>query len=88
MATKIRLTFEKTEGEDTVDIVLAYTIESPSGPLQGVFRQHFTEEGLKLLRQDFDSLPGQKVVEWASPKASLPFPPTMKLFIKKALGLF
>ncbi|MBI2675226.1 MAG: hypothetical protein HYX24_02115 [Candidatus Aenigmarchaeota archaeon] len=87
MATKVVVTFEKISEEGDVDILLNYSAETPAGMQQGTFREHFNEEGLRLLRRDFESLPGQKQIEWASPKATIPFPPTIKLFVRKALGL-
>lgn len=88
MPTKVVVTFEKISEEGDVDILLNYSAETPAGTQQGAFREHFNEEGLRLLRRDFESLPGQKQIEWVSPKATIPFPPTIKLFVRKALGLF
>ncbi len=86
MGTDIAVTYDQNGGQTVV--ILNYVVSDTGTPEKGVFREPFTQSGLEKLRRDYESLPAPRRVRWVSPEKHLPFPPVLKLFIKKTFRLF
>ncbi|MBI4173281.1 MAG: hypothetical protein HY519_01015 [Candidatus Aenigmarchaeota archaeon] len=86
-STLAHVSYEQLEDGSTNIIVFYEIVGDWPGKREGSFRDGFTEEGLASIRRKYDMLPGAKTVDFVSPNGSLPFPPVIKLFVRKALGV-
>ena len=86
MTTDITVTYGESGGQTV--IILNYEVHDTGMPEKGVFKEYFTQPGLERLKRDYESLPAPRRVHWLSPDKHLPFPPVLKLFIKKSFNLF